>query len=156
MADEMLSQEEIDALIKAVQEPGAQAVEEEEEKAEPVAAEAAAFSPEEPAVEVQAAQFPPLTEDAPVPSSAQGRIDFLLEVPLSVTVELGRARRKLREVLTLNAGSVLQLDKLAGEAVDVLINGRPVAKGEVVVIDENFGVRITEIKSPAERVHHLT
>ena len=155
MADEMLSQEEIDALIKAVQDPGAAAAEAEEES-EPVAVEAAAPSPEEAAVEVQAAKFPPLAEEAPAPAPAQGRIDFLLEVPLNVTVELGRARRKLREVLSLNAGSVLQLDKLAGEAVDVLINGRPVAKGEVVVIDENFGVRITEIKSPAERVHHLT
>ena len=68
-----------------------------------------------------------------------------------MTVELGRTKKQIREVLALGPGSLLELDKLAGEAVDVLVNGKLIARGEVVVIDENFGVRITDIVSPAER-----
>jgi len=76
-------------------------------------------------------------------------------VPLQVTVELGRARRLVRDILSLGVGSIVELDKLAGEPVDVLVNGKLIARGEVVVVDENFGVRITEIVSRAERVRRL-
>ncbi len=88
------------------------------------------------------------------PAEAQN-IELLLDVPLQITVELGRTRRKIRDVLAMGPGSVVELDRLAGEAVDILVNGKLIAKGEVVVIDENFGVRITDIVSPAERVRNL-
>lgn len=82
---------------------------------------------------------------------AQG-LDLLMDVPLRVTVELGRTRMQIRDVLELGKGSVVELDKLAGEPVDLLVNGKLIARGEVVVIDENFGVRVTDIVSPAERL----
>jgi flagellar motor switch protein FliN/FliY len=78
-----------------------------------------------------------------------------MDVPLQVTVELGRTRKLIRDILELGPGSVVELDKLAGEPVDVLVNGKLIAKGEVVVIDENFGVRVTEIVSPIERASSL-
>ncbi len=82
-------------------------------------------------------------------------IELLLDVPLDVTVELGRTRKKIREILDLGVGSVVELDKLAGESVDLLVNDNLIAKGEVVVIDENFGIRITTIVSPQERLERL-
>lgn len=84
-----------------------------------------------------------------------GNIDLILDVPLSVTVELGRSRMQIKDVLELAKGVVIELDKLAGEPVDVFVNGKLIAKGEVVVIDENFGVKITDIVSPLERVRSL-
>lgn len=83
---------------------------------------------------------------------AGGNIGFLLDVPLKLTVELGRTTKLVKEILALAPGSVVELDKLAGEAVDILVNEKLIAKGEVVVIDENFGVRITEILNPEERL----
>ncbi len=82
-------------------------------------------------------------------------LNLLLDIPLNISVELGRANLLLQEVLDLAPGSVVELDKAAGEPVDILVNGRLVARGEVVVIEENFGIRITEIVSPQERVHRL-
>lgn len=104
-------------------------------------------------MEVVPPRFDSLRESGP-PAEPRN-IDLLLDVPLEITVELGRARRSIRDVLALGVGSVLELEKLAGEAVDLLVNGRLVAKGEVVVIDENFGVRITSIITPVERVKKL-
>jgi len=72
-------------------------------------------------------------------------MEILLDIPLSVTVELGRTRCYVKDLLNLTQGSIIELDRLAGDPVDVLVNGKPFAKGEVVVIDENFGVRIREI-----------
>lgn len=84
-----------------------------------------------------------------------GNLNLLMDVPLKMTVELGRTTRLVKEILALAPGSVLELDKLAGEPVDILVNQRLIAKGEVVVIDENFGVRITEIVNPEERLTGL-
>lgn len=84
---------------------------------------------------------------------AGGNIGLLLDVPLRLTVELGRTTKLVKEILALAPGSVVELDKLAGEAVDILVNEKLIAKGEVVVIDENFGVRITEIINPEERLN---
>lgn len=84
-----------------------------------------------------------------------GNLSLLMDVPLKMTVELGRTTRLVKEILALAPGSVLELDKLAGEAVDILVNQKLIAKGEVVVIDENFGVRITEIVNPEERLSGL-
>jgi flagellar motor switch protein FliN/FliY len=83
-------------------------------------------------------------------------LDILLDVPLMVTVELGKTQIPIRQILEYGQGSLITLDKLAGEPIDLLVNGKYFAKGEVVVIDENFGVRITSILSPAERIAQLS
>jgi flagellar motor switch protein FliN/FliY len=82
-------------------------------------------------------------------------LDMLLDIPLQVTVELGRTKRSVKEILELTPGSIIELDKLAGEPVDIHINNRLIAKGEVVVIDENFGVRVTDIISQSDRLRKL-
>jgi flagellar motor switch protein FliN/FliY len=82
-------------------------------------------------------------------------IELLLDISLSVTVELGRTKMMIRDILQLAPGSILELDKLAGEPVDIMINEKSIARGEVVVIDENFGVRLTSIVTPSERLMHL-
>ena len=104
-------------------------------------------------VVVQPVAFAPLTAEQP--SSVGTNLDLLLDIPLEVTVELGRTKRLIKDVLELGVGSVIELDKLAGEPVDVVVNSKLVARGEVVVIDENFGVRITDILTPVERVKQL-
>jgi len=86
---------------------------------------------------------------------SQRNLDMLLDIPLSVTVELGRTKQTVEEILDLTQGSIIELDKLAGEPVDVLVNNKLIAKGEVVVIDENFGVRVTDIVSPRDRLMKL-
>jgi flagellar motor switch protein FliN/FliY len=83
------------------------------------------------------------------------RLDLILDITLPVTVELGRTRMQIQDVLRLSPGSVIELDKAAGEPVELYINDRPIAKGEVVVIDENFGVRLTSIVTPTERIRTL-
>lgn len=88
-------------------------------------------------------------------SAEAGKLDILLDVPLEISVELGRVRMTVREVVDLGTGSIVEVDKAAGEPVDVMVNGRLVAKGEVVVIEDNFGVRITEILNPNERLGRL-
>ena len=102
---------------------------------------------------VSPAQFTPLSTE-PVQIN-EANIGLILDVPLQVTVELGRTKKTIKEILDLATGSIVELDKLAGEPVEIQVNGHFLAKGEVVVIDENFGVRITEIATPAERAAHL-
>lgn len=104
-------------------------------------------------VPVQQAVFAPLSTQ-PVQIN-EANIGLILDVPLQITVELGRARKTIKEILDLTNGSIVELDKLAGEPVDIEVNGKYLAKGEVVVIDENFGVRITDIVSPEERAQRL-
>ena len=82
-------------------------------------------------------------------------LDFILDIPLKVTVELGRTSVSIKELLQIGQGSVLELDKLAGETLEILVNGKLVAKGEVVVVNEKFGVRVTDILSPIERIETL-
>lgn len=97
---------------------------------------------------VQTARFAPVPNLQP--SSEQGSIDLLFDVQLHLSVELGRTSIPVREILQLGPGSIVELDKLAGEPVDILVNGKLIARGEVVVVDENFGVRVTEIASQTE------
>jgi flagellar motor switch protein FliN/FliY len=94
-------------------------------------------------VDVRPAQFMPLSQSGG--SQGSGNIDLIADIPVRVTVELGRTRKSISEILNMTPGSVIELDKMAGEPVDILVNSKLVARGEVVVIDENFGVRITEI-----------
>ncbi len=101
-------------------------------------------------VGISPVRFPPLGEG--MQSIPTGNINLLLDVPMTLTVELGRTRQLVKDILGLGEGSIIELDKLAGEPVDLLVNGKLIARGEVVVIDENFGVRVTDIVSPAERI----
>jgi len=111
-------------------------------------------SAREPEVTYQPAQFQELPERT---ASYEARnMDVLLDVPLNITVVLGRSKVPVKQVLEYGQGSLITLDKLAGEPVDLVINGKYFAKGEVVVIDENFGVRISAILSPEERIQALT
>jgi flagellar motor switch protein FliN len=121
--------------------------------APPAAAPPAPVRAPEPETERAAIRPAQFNELASMPV-APGRhsIELLLGVNLQVTVEIGRARLPIRDVLSLAPGSIVELDKLAGEKVDVLVNGHQIATGEVVVVDENFGVRITEVVSPERRV----
>lgn len=96
------------------------------------------------------AEFAPFGEKPR--QGGHSNIDLLLDVPLPITVELGRTSMTIRDILDLGPGSVVELDRVAGEPVDILVNGKLVARGEVVVIDENFGVRVVDIVAPAERL----
>jgi flagellar motor switch protein FliN/FliY len=102
---------------------------------------------------VQGLSFPPLQGSSLTNES--GNIGLIMDVSMEMTVELGRTRKQVKEILSMGEGTIVELDKLAGEPVDILVNHKPIAKGEVVVIDENFGVRVTEILSPMERVNDL-
>lgn len=102
---------------------------------------------------VQNLQFPSLQGSNM--GSEQGNISLIMDVFMEVTVELGRTKKTIKDILSMGEGTIIELDKLAGEPVDILVNHKPIAKGEVVVIDENFGVRVTEILSPLERVSEL-
>jgi flagellar motor switch protein FliN len=82
-------------------------------------------------------------------------LDFILDIPLKVTVELGRSRMTIREILQLAQGSVIELAKFAGEPLEVLVNEKLIARGEVVVVNEKFGIRLTDIISPVERIEQL-
>ncbi|TAK77573.1 MAG: flagellar motor switch protein FliN [Dehalococcoidia bacterium] len=107
-------------------------------------------------VEVHPVRFPPLPEVRGLPPVVTPRsLDLIMDVSMRVTVELGRSTMTVEEVLSLGPGSVVELNKLAGEPVDVLVNEQLIARGEVVVVDENFGVRVTEIVSPRRRAHAI-
>ncbi|WP_158737701.1 flagellar motor switch phosphatase FliY [Alteribacillus sp. YIM 98480] len=103
---------------------------------------------------VQSAEFSSF--ESPALNEAESKnLNMLLDIPLDVTVELGRTKRSIKDILEFSQGSIIELDKLAGEPVDILVNQKLVAKGEVVVIDENFGVRVTDIVSQADRLKKL-
>jgi flagellar motor switch protein FliN/FliY len=106
-----------------------------------------------PSVEVKAAVFAEVEkEEMPKPTLD---LDFILDIPMFLTVELGRSRMLISELLQLGQGSVVELTKLAGEPMDVFVNQKLIARGEVVVVNEKFGIRITDIVSPPERVNKL-
>ncbi len=90
---------------------------------------------------------PPISEDI--------NLDVILDVPVTLSMEIGRTRISIRNLLQLNQGSVVELDRLAGEPMDVMVNGTLIARGEVVVVNDKFGIRLTDIISPAERVRRL-
>lgn len=131
-------------------------------KAEPIRAESYPTMPDIPhhtsapqhQIPVSMASFESLYEE-PVQIGIPSNLNIIMDVGLQLSVELGRTVKKVKDILELTTGSIVELDKLAGEPVDVLVNGKLLAKGEVVIIDENFGVRVTEILSPSERVKNL-
>lgn len=98
---------------------------------------------------------PPAGTDSRAEAPGSGNMDFIMDIPLEISVELGRTRMKINELLKLSQGSVVELAKLAGESLDILANQRLIARGEVVVLNEKYGIRLTEIVSPAERIERL-
>ncbi|MCQ8182860.1 flagellar motor switch protein FliN [Methylomonas sp. SURF-1] len=104
-----------------------------------------------------AAEFPDLGEQKPKPTAGgeEVKLDVILDVPVTVSLEIGRTKINIRNLLQLNQGSVVELDRFAGEPMDVLVNGTLVAHGEVVVVNDKFGIRLTDIISPSERVRKL-
>jgi flagellar motor switch protein FliN len=89
-------------------------------------------------------------------AGAYKNLDLILDIPMQVSVRMGSTRLLVRELLQLSQGSVVELDKLAGEPMEVLVNNKLVAKGEVVVVNEKFGIRLTDVVSPMERIQHLS
>jgi len=106
--------------------------------------------------EPPAHSFEPLPSQKETEKSGIRSLDFILDIPLEVSVELGRTKMVINDLLQLGQGSVIELTKLAGEPLEIIINGKLVARGEVVVVNEKFGVRVTDIVSPMERVKSLT
>jgi flagellar motor switch protein FliN/FliY len=98
--------------------------------------------------------FSELTSE-PAAGGAPGRIDMILDIPVQLTVELGRTKIPIRNLLQLAQGSVVELDRLAGEPMDVLVNGCLIAQGEVVVVNDKFGIRLTDVIAPDERLRRL-
>ena len=103
----------------------------------------------------KAAEFAQLHDEGNGSGQGDVKIDAILDVPVTIAMEIGRTRINIRNLLQLNQGSVVELDRLAGEPMDVLVNGTLIAQGEVVVVNEKFGIRLTDIVSPADRVKKL-
>jgi flagellar motor switch protein FliN/FliY len=151
-----MEQNEIDAMLKGVDAPESSVMpskDDDELQWDDVQKEMEQSKTGKPPVEVSAASFQEVQKsDAP---RQVLDLDFILDIPLSLTVELGRNRMLISELLQLGQGSVIELSKLAGEPMDVFINQMLIARGEVVVINEKFGVRLTDVVSPAERINKL-
>lgn len=106
--------------------------------------------------QVQPAEFEDLASDnLPINRDEDRNLDMILDIPVTIAMEIGRTKISIRNLLQLNQGSVVELDRLAGEPMDVLVNGTLVAHGEVVVVNEKFGIRLTDVVSPSERVKKL-
>jgi len=101
------------------------------------------------------ADFQNLEDDSQTANLADTNLDMILDIPVTVAVEIGRSKVTINNLLKLNQGSVVELDRLAGEPMDVNVNGTLIAHGEVVVVNEKFGIRLTDIISPTERVKKL-
>ncbi len=144
-----MDQDEIDAILKNASAFNAQ----EEEKADTQPEESS-----QPPIEKMVYQEKQIDENIAETKNTRpttGNIEMLLDIPLEVSVELGRTKIAIRDMIQLGPGSIIELDKLIGEPVDLLVNDNLIAKGEVVVFDENFGIRITDIVTPAERLKSL-
>ncbi len=106
-------------------------------------------------VQAQPAEFQDLTDDSGKQDARDVNLEVILDVPVTLSMEVGRTRIPIRNFLQLNQGSVVELDRTAGEPLDVYVNGTLVAHGEVVVVNERFGIRLTDVISPAERLRKL-
>jgi len=95
------------------------------------------------------------TSQNPGTGDGSANMEFVLDIPLEVAVELGRTKMLINDLLKLGQGSVIELSKLAGESLDILANQKPIARGEVVVVNEKYGIRLTEVISPMERIERL-
>jgi len=104
---------------------------------------------------VRAGVFPELKPESGGAAASGGGLDMILDIPVQLTIELGRTKLSIRNLLHLAQGSVVELDRLAGEPLDVLVNGTLIAQGEVVVVNDKFGIRLTEVIGPDERLRRL-
>ena len=150
-----MEQNEIDNLMKDFQPSagaGTQPVKE-DIGWDDVKEELTQFKGEAPKTEVSEAAFAEIKKTEPAAGNLD--LDFILDIPLTLTAELGRNRMLISELLQLGQGSVIELSKLAGEPMDIFVNQRLIARGEVVVINEKFGIRLTDIVSPTERINRL-
>ena len=105
--------------------------------------------------EVKKAEFSSVSKSEPTEGAAKSTLDLVAEIPIRVCAELGYAKLPIRELLSLGPGSVVELDRLAGESIDLVVNGVLVGRGDVVIVNENFAVRITEIVNPEDRLNSL-
>ena len=105
--------------------------------------------------EAKPAPLEELTDDAPISAEERRKLDTILDIPVTIAMEVGRSQISIRNLLQLNQGSVVELDRVAGEPLDVLVNGTLIAQGEVVVVNDKFGIRLTDIITPSERVRKL-
>lgn len=142
--------EPMDADVEAVDQQAladqwAAALEDQAEDAPEVAAPSPTYQP---------AALPAL-ESSPQSASSEMNLDVILDIPVTLSIELGRTRVPIRNLMQLNQGSVVELDRIAGEPLDVLVNGTLIAHGEAVVVNEKFGIRLTDVVSPSERVRRL-
>jgi len=96
-----------------------------------------------------------LKEDAPISNEEKRKLDTILDIPVTISMEVGRSHISIRNLLQLNQGSVVELDRVAGESLDVLVNGTLIAHGEVVVVNDKFGIRLTDVISQIERIKKL-
>jgi len=109
----------------------------------------------EAAESAETVEFEELKEDAPISIEEKRKLDTILDIPVTISMEVGRSHISIRNLLQLNQGSVVELDRVAGEALDVLVNGTLIAHGEVVVVNDKFGIRLTDVISQIERIKKL-
>jgi flagellar motor switch protein FliN/FliY len=107
------------------------------------------------AASAESAQFQQLQDEGAGFAGSEVNLDGILDIPVTISMEIGRTQINIRNLLQLNQGSVVELDRLAGEPMDVMVNGTLIAQGEVVVVNEKFGIRLTDVISPSERVKRL-
>ncbi|GMM68420.1 MAG: flagellar motor switch protein FliN [Pseudomonadota bacterium] len=105
--------------------------------------------------DVQVAELDELQDDAPITQEEKKKLDTILDIPVTISMEVGRSQISIRNLLQLNQGSVVELDRVAGEPLDVLVNGTLIAHGEVVVVNDKFGIRLTDVISQIERIKKL-
>lgn len=106
-------------------------------------------------IDVQVAELDELSEDKPITQEEKRKLDTILDIPVTISMEVGRSHISIRNLLQLNQGSVVELDRVAGEPLDVLVNGTLIAHGEVVVVNDKFGIRLTDVISQIERIKKL-
>ena len=104
---------------------------------------------------VHIAELEELSEDAPITHAEKKKLDTILDIPVTISMEVGRSQISIRNLLQLNQGSVVELDRVAGEPLDVIVNGTLIAHGEVVVVNDKFGIRLTDVISQIERIKKL-
>lgn len=105
--------------------------------------------------DAEAVPLQELTEEAPLSGEEKAKLDSILDIPVTISMEVGRSKITIRNLLQLNQGSVVELDRVAGESLDVLVNGTLIAHGEVVVVNDKFGIRLTDVISQTERIKKL-
>lgn len=114
-----------------------------------------AASEAEDEVDAQTIELEELEEEAPITGEEKRKLDTILDIPVTISMEVGRSKISIRNLLQLNQGSVVELERVAGEALDVMVNGTLIAHGEVVVVNDKFGIRLTDVISQVERIKKL-